>query len=76
MFITMVGVAAFGVQLLTAAPQDLSVLASPLSFGESTGVNLLVQAIVMLVASIVAAFSVFRGLSAPPARPDGAAALA
>jgi hypothetical protein len=76
MFITMAGVAAFGLQIQAIAPQALTALASPLEFGQSTGVNLVVQVIVMLVASIVAAFSVFRGLSAPPARPDGAPALA
>ncbi|HEU0026455.1 MAG TPA: hypothetical protein VFQ25_05005 [Ktedonobacterales bacterium] len=76
MFITMAGVAAFSLQVLAAAPQDLSALATPLGFGESTGLSLLIQTIVMLLASIAAALSVFRGLSAPPAQPDGAAALA
>ncbi len=76
MFITMAGVAAFSLQVLAAAPQDLSVLATPLGFGESMGLSLLIQSVVMFLASVVAAVSVFRGLSAPPARPDGAAALA
>ncbi len=76
MFITLAGVAAFGLQVQAVAPQALSTLASPLEFGQSTGVNLVVQSVVMLLASVLAAFSVYRGLSAPPARPGGAAALA
>ncbi len=76
MALTMAGVAAFGLQVLAAAPQDLSVLATPLGFGESMGLSLLVQTIVMFIASVVAVISVFRGLSAPPPRPDVTAALA
>jgi hypothetical protein len=76
MFITMAGVAAFGLQVQAVAPQALSALASPLDFGESTGINLLIQTLVMLSATAVAAFSVFRGLSAPPPRQDTTAALA
>ncbi len=76
MFITAAGVAAFGLQVQVVAPQALSALASPLEFGQSTGVNLVVQSIVMFIASIVAAVCIFHGLSAPPTRPDTTAALA
>lgn len=76
MFVTMLGVAAFGLQILSVAPQYLSGIASPLLFGESTGLSLVIQATVMLIASAIAIYSLFRGLGSRPASPDGAAALA
>lgn len=76
MFITMAGVVAFGLQVQSLAPQDLAGLATPLGLGESTGLSLVTQTVVMLIASVVAAVSVFRGLTTPPTRSNGAAALA
>ncbi len=76
MIVTMVGVAAFGLQIQAVAPQALTALASPLEFGQSTGVNLVVQFTVMLLASVIATYGLFRGLNTPPTRPDTTAALA
>ena len=76
MFVTMLGVTAFGLQILSVAPQYLSGIASPLLFGESTGLSLVIQATVMLIASAIAIYSLFRGLGSRPTGPDGAAALA
>lgn len=76
MLLTAGGVAAFALQVQSFAPADLSGLASPLLFGESTGTSLLIQTIVMIVATAIAAISVYRGLGAPDAPAGGAPALA
>lgn len=76
MLVTAAGVAAFGLQVQAVAPADLATLASPLAFGESTGTSLVIQVIVMSLATVIAAVSVFRGLSAPPTRQQAATALA
>lgn len=76
MFITMAGVVAFGLQIQSLAPQDLAGIATPLGFGESTGLSLVTQTVVMLIASVVAAVGVFRGVTTPPTSSNGAAALA
>ena len=76
MLVTAGGVAAFALQIQTFAPADLGGLASPLLFGESTGTSLLIQSIVMVVATVIAAISVYRGLGAPDAPVGSARALA
>ncbi|HEX9036251.1 MAG TPA: hypothetical protein VF808_04590 [Ktedonobacterales bacterium] len=76
MFATLAGVAAFTAQVQAFSPNSLGGLASPLLFGESTGTNLLAQIVVMLVATVVAGASVYRGLTAPPESSDRAHALA
>jgi hypothetical protein len=77
MFLTLAGVAAFAWQVRSYAPADLGGVATPLSFfSESVGLSLLIQFSVMLVATIVAAFGVVRGLGAPPAQAESAPALA
>jgi hypothetical protein len=76
MLITLAGVVAFALQIQAVAPADLSGLASPLLFGESTGLSLVIQSIVMLIATVIAAVGVIRGLGSRPASTEGVAALA
>lgn len=76
MFVTLAGVAAFALQVNAYAPTDLGGLASPILFGESTGMSLLIQIGVMLVATVIAAVSVARGLGAPAAPDEATPALA
>lgn len=77
MFITVAGVAAFTWQVQMYAPADLAGLASPLLFGESTGLSLVIQVVVMLIAAVIAVYSVIRGLgSSSPMTPKSSAVAA
>lgn len=76
MLVTAGGVAAFALQIQTYAPANLSELASPLLFGESTGTILLIQSVVMVVSTVIALISVYRGLGPSDAPTGTAPALA